>query len=125
MRNIDSNVEKLNVELERIKRYLYRLEEEHRKGNIEDKTYETLRTEYQLETERLKNEIEKLNTQQLYEDLLHYYSLIWGFGSASTKPKLEKDISKLMEKGMTRKEALISLYNTLNIKRNFKGRTSN
>lgn len=52
---------------------------------------------------------ELLTPQELYDRTLYYYSLIWGMGSASTKSNLEKDIRKLMEKGMTREQALVYL----------------
>ncbi|MBO3803564.1 MAG: CdvA-like protein [Candidatus Brockarchaeota archaeon] len=60
---------------------------------------------------------ELLTPQELYDRTLYQYSLIWGMGSASTKSNLEKDIRKLMEKGMTREQALVYLNESVRGKR--------
>jgi hypothetical protein len=56
---------------------------------------------------------ELLSPQELYDRTLYFYSLIWGMGSAATKANLEKDIKRLMERGMTREEALVQLNESM------------
>jgi hypothetical protein len=64
-------------------------------------------------SEKIKVGNEFLTHQELYDKTLYSYSLIWGMGSASTKANLEKDIKKLMERGMTRDQALAQLYESV------------
>jgi protein-arginine kinase activator protein McsA len=56
---IPTNIENLQQELEKLKRNLNKLEDEKRKGTISERTYETLKAEYQSEIEKLMVKIEK------------------------------------------------------------------
>jgi hypothetical protein len=56
---------------------------------------------------------ELLTPQELYNRVLYLYGIVWGLGSASTKATLERDIRKNMEKGMTREQALVYLYESI------------
>jgi len=50
----------LEEELEKVKMYLSKLEEEWKKGTISTDAYETLKKEYQDKIEQLQNEIKKI-----------------------------------------------------------------
>ncbi|MEM2824067.1 MAG: hypothetical protein QXF69_08190, partial [Thermofilaceae archaeon] len=50
----------LEEELEKVKGYLSKLEEEWKKGTISTDAYETLKKEYQDKIEQLQNEIKKV-----------------------------------------------------------------
>jgi hypothetical protein len=56
---VKTNTSKLEAQIEKLNEYLEKLEEEKRKGKISDRTYEILKNEYQLEIEKLRNEINR------------------------------------------------------------------